>query len=68
MSVFLDYAATSQGLRSSLRCDPWAIVAINGESVGKTPVQLPSLHGKPLDLELRRPGQPPLQLLLSARR
>jgi hypothetical protein len=68
LAVYLDYAASAKGLETNLRCEPWAILAINGESVGRTPLPLPNLLDKPLDLDLRRPGVSPVQILLSAKR
>ncbi len=68
MAVYLDYSADEAGLQAQLRCEPWAILSIDGVSIGKTPVALPSLLNHSLRLELRRPGVPPLEIILGVER
>ncbi|HEY3449484.1 MAG TPA: protein kinase [Myxococcales bacterium] len=67
MVVSLSYAATPETFRATLDCQPWAIAAINGLSVGKTPINL-DLKEAPAKIELRRPGAQPVTLQLAARK
>ena len=68
MAVYLDYNTAGAGLEAKVRCEPWAIAAVDSVSIGKTPVALPPFLGKTLELDLRRPGIPPIELKLSAKR
>lgn len=68
LAIALDYQESANGLQATVRCEPWAIVSLDGISIGKTPVRIPKLAAKPIDVELRRPGRPAVDVLLSARR
>jgi hypothetical protein len=67
VAVSLSYRVEDSALRTTLTSEPWTIVAVDGLSVGKTPVPLPDLLRRPVRLELRRPGAAPISLELYAR-
>ncbi|MBI5546857.1 MAG: hypothetical protein HY901_23490 [Deltaproteobacteria bacterium] len=67
MAIALSYSSSAEGLKATLECQPWAIVAVNGISVGKTPVAL-DLKDAAVKVELRRPGAAPVILRLAAPR
>jgi len=63
----LAYSTPADGFKATLDCQPWAIAAVNGLSVGKTPINL-ELKEAPTKIELRRPGAQPVSLQLAARK
>jgi len=68
MIVTVSYKVVGEALSTTLECQPWAIAAVNGISVGKTPVALPELKDHPVKVELRRPGSPQITLQISAKK
>jgi serine/threonine protein kinase len=67
IAVSLSYRVEDSALQATLTSEPWTIVAVDGLSVGRTPVPLPDLLHRPVRLELRRPGAAPISLELYAR-
>lgn len=67
VAVYLDYSIAEGRVSTKIRCEPWAIAAVDGISVGKTPVPI-SLGGQPVEVDLRRPGVLPIEMSLSAER
>lgn len=65
--MFLSYRAEESALQATLTSEPWTIVAVDGVSVGKTPVALPDLAQRRVRLELRRPDADPISFELFAR-
>ena len=68
MVVYLDYSTNEKRFQAQVRCEPWAIVAVDGVSIGKTPVALPSLPEATVKLDLRRPGVSPFEIMLGIER
>lgn len=67
MAVCFDYFIAGERASAKFRCEPWAIAAVDGASVAKTPVP-GSLGRQPVKADLRRPGIPPLEISLGAER
>ena len=51
-----------------LSTDPWAIVGLDGISAGKTPVDVPDLETRAVQVELRRPSSEPVTFVLTMRK
>ncbi|MBI5544227.1 MAG: hypothetical protein HY901_10085 [Deltaproteobacteria bacterium] len=66
LQCVVGYQSVDKVLRGVLSCEPWALVTVDGQTLGRTPVPMPDLGTREVQVELSRPDRPTATLLLSA--